>query len=242
MEVAMKSNQFRIIVVALFALSIACGGQSAQTKPANKPPAEVEAQLKKLEEAKAKGRALEAELKSLPTAELAKRLEADSKTDVEPFNSVAFREARGRGAQAGAELAGYVKNPDRSSFLTLMAVYTTNKDAYNRLDVKLRAAILTEALRTSKEFNSWGLPHLYWEDAAKALIGTGEAAEQGLRALLKENREAPVWGSEEASESQRYKYRVKDYAWALLMEIRGKRTEIPVEPENRDRMIAELGG
>jgi hypothetical protein len=49
-----------------------------------------------------------------------------------------------------------------------------------------------------------------------------------------------MWGSEEVVESQRYGYRVCDYAWALLKAIRGEKVEVPTDPKERDRMIAEL--
>ena len=237
----MKKDYLSTIMVAFVGLSISCGGQTGQTPRSNKPPAEVEPHLKKLEEAKARGEAQEREYTQMQLPELVMRLEADSAKGVEPFNSVAFREARRRGRGAGTELAAYVNKPDRSSFLTLMAVHKTSKEDYDRLDLKLRASILTDALRTSKQFNTWGLPHRYWEDAAKVLIETGEAAEPALRSLLTDTREAPVWGSEEAMEYQKYKYRVKDYAWALLLEIRKQKTEIPVDPEARDRLIQEVG-
>ncbi len=240
----MKPNHLIVIVLALVALSVGCGsqtGSTGQAKPSKTPPAEMQPHLKKLEEAEAKGKKMEAEFRAMSVPDLVKRLEEDSVKSVEPFNSVAFRQVRTRGAGAGRELAGFVKKADRSSFLTLMGVYATSKEDYNRIDVALRAAILTDALRGSKHFNTWGLPHLYWEDAAKALIETGQAAEPALREMLKDSRDAPVWGSEEVHEYQRYKYRVKDYAWALLMEIRGTRTEIPPEPEARDRLIAQFG-
>jgi hypothetical protein len=63
-------------------------------------------------------------------------------------------------------LAAAVKAANRSSFLTLMALRKVGKEAYGTVDGKLKVAILVDALRTSKYFNTWGLPYLYWEDAA----------------------------------------------------------------------------
>ena len=39
-------------------------------------------------------------------------------------------------------------------------------------------------------------------------------------------------------EYKRYNYRVSDYAWALLNEIRGQKIQIPEDPAARDRMQA----
>jgi len=177
----------------------------------------------------------------MPVAELVRRLEADSAKVIEPFNSLGYREAVSRGSALGPELAAAVKAANRSSFLTLMAPRKVSKEAYGTVDDKLKVAILVDALRTSKYFNTWGLPHLYWEDAAKAVIELGDSAVEPLKGLLQDTREAPVWGSEEVMEYQQYKYRVNDYAWALLREITGRKTEIPTDPATRNKMMTDLG-
>jgi hypothetical protein len=134
-------------------------------------------------------------------------------------------------------LSAHIKEADRSSFLALLAVHKLDPEAYRALDAKKRASILADALRQSKTFNAWGIPHLYWEDAGKALVELGEAAAGPLKALLKDDRAAPVWGSEEAAEYAKYKYRVKDYAWALLQAAETKKADIPADPAARDRLI-----
>jgi hypothetical protein len=40
-------------------------------------------------------------------------------------------------------------------------------------------------------------------------------------------------------EYEEYKYRVCDYAWVMLMEIKGKKIEIAVDPAARDRSISD---
>ena len=75
--------------------------------------------------------------------------------------------------------------------------------------------------------------------AGKAFIELGEAAAGPLKSLLKDDRAAPLWGSEETAEFEKYKYRVKDYAWALLLGAEKKKVEIPTDPAARDRLIAE---
>lgn len=61
-----------------------------------------------------------------------------------------------------------------------------------------------------------------------------------LRPLLEDKRSAPLWGSEEVAEFQRYQYRVCDYAWALIAEILNRKSVIPADPSARDQQIAAL--
>jgi hypothetical protein len=231
------------VVVAgsiLLLAEASCGGgpQATQSQSRTEPPASVQPLLKQVEAGQEKKRELEAEYKALQLPELVRRLEADSARDVEPFNSLAYREAITRGATVGKELSTSLKAPNRTSFFTLMAVRKLNREAYGSVDAKLKAAILVDALRASKHFNTWGLPHLYWEDSAKAIVELGQTAAEPLKSLLQDKRPAPVWGSEEVMEYQKYQYRVSDYAWALLMQIEGKKVEIPTDPAQRDRLIA----
>ena len=214
---------------------------SCAVKPNNSgPPVQVQPYQQRLETAQAKQPAIRAEYKALSVLELIRRLESDSSKDVEPFNSLAYREAVARGAAIGRELATSIKSQDRSSFLTLLAVRKTYREGYDALDAKSKAAILVSALQNSKYFNAWGLPHLYWEDAAKALIELKDVAAPALTALLQEQRTAPLWGSEEAMESKAYNYRLKDYAWALLLEISGEKVTIPREAGARDQLISTM--
>ena len=134
-------------------------------------------------------------------------------------------------------MASSIKSPDRTSFLALIALREVNKDLYSTIEPDLGLAVLLDTLRTSEFFNAWGLPHLYWEDAALAVIEYGREAIEPLQPFLKDDRPAQVWGSEEVTESDLYQYRVKDYAWAMLIEIRGERVEIPVDPVARDKLI-----
>jgi hypothetical protein len=214
--------------------------EGPQSRQAAEPPVHVQPYLKKVEEGQAKKRAMEAEYKAMQVSELVGRLEVDSKRDIEPFNSPAYREAVSRGPAAGEALASFINTNDKSSFLSLIAIRKVNKNAYDSVDGKIKAAILVDALRASKYFNTWGLPHSYWESSAKAIIELGDVAVEPLMNLLQDRRAAPVWGSEEALEYKKYKYRVNDYAWALLMEIKGRKIQIPVDPKKRDQMISDV--
>lgn len=205
------------------------------------PPTAARGLLRKVETGAAKRQAVQAEYRAMTVPQLVNRLEADAARDVEPFNCLAYRELVSRGPQVGKELASFIKAPDRASFLTLVALRKVNTDVYQAVDRQVAVRILIDALRTSKYFNTWGLPHLYWEDAAKAIMEQGNLAVEPLKALLQDKREAPVWGSEEVMEYRRFKYRVCDYAWALLMEIRKEKVAIPVDLRSRDeRILAAL--
>lgn len=238
----MKTKYIFLIATIILGCWLAgsCSKKHSSNGVAKEPPPQVREQLRKQEEADAKRKASEEAYKKMQIAELVRKLEEDSGKDVEPFNSLAFREASTRGAGAARELAAAIRNSNRGSFLTLMAVRKLSKDDYNKIDEKSRIAILVDKFRNTKYFNAWGLPHLYWEEPAKALIEGGRNAVPLLMQLLRETREAPVWGSEEAGEYKKYKYRVCDYAMAMILEIQGKKGEIPVKPEDRDRIIQSL--
>lgn len=175
-------------------------------------------------------------LKAMDATQLAGELAADAAKGREPFNSSAFREAVSRGEAAAPALAQAV-GPDRNSLLALLAVRRMSASAYQTIEQPRRVIILIDALRSSNMFNTWGIPHLRWEEAAQAIVAEGQAAEKPLTELLSDTRPAPVWGGEEYAEYLRYKYRVKDYAWALLREIRQQKGEIPADPAQRDQLI-----
>ena len=178
------------------------------------------------------------ELKGMDVTRLAQELANESQTGIEPFNSLAFAEMVRRGADAAGTLASQITKPDRSSFFGLLALKKIGPTQYKQLKPDLRVSILIDALKNSKYFNTWGMPHLSWTDNAKAIIEEGKAAEAPLTALLEDKRDAPSWGYEQYTEYQRYKYRVCDYAWALLNELRGQKTQIPEDPASRDRLEA----
>jgi hypothetical protein len=224
-----------LITAATIAAVSFCLGCAATSK--RQPPAKARPLIREVDKGQSKRKALEAKYKGMSVTDLSKELEADSAKDVEPFNSPAYREIISRGQRTGAELAAFVTISNRTSFLSLLAVRKIDPSAYGSISIRTKTPILIDALRTSKFFNTWGLPHLYWEDAAKGIIELKENAVEPLNALLKDKRSAPVWGSEEAMEYSKYKYRVCDYAWALLMEIQQRKVQIPTDPNVRDTLM-----
>ena len=205
---------------------------------------EMDEKTKQLEELEAKRVATIRNLAAMNTEQLALALAADSERGREPFNSMALAEAVTRGSDFATQLAPLLRDADKRSFLALATLRTMKSDQYAELDPQFRVAVLIDALATSETFNTWGLPHLYWEDSAKAIIDEGEPAVPALKELLRDTRDAPMWGSEEVVEYELYRYRVCDYAWALLTEIRGeaKKDAIPRDPKERDVLIEEMLG
>lgn len=222
-----------LFIVLLFGANTTKAGQEKETEKI------FDERLKQLKELQTKRENRIKQLKAMDVGQLAHELATESEKGVEPFNSLPFAEIVSRGEGVGSMLKPLLTQANRNSLLGLLALRKVSPTQYQSLDPALRVAVLTDALSNSKYFNTWGLPHLYWEDAAKAIVAEGKAAEQSLSALLRNTRDAPMWGSDEVREYQRYKYRICDYAWTILNEISGKRVEIPMNPAERDKLIAE---
>lgn len=219
-----------------------CGpGDESGMADKNKEPEKIVAlRTQVLNDAQKKRENRQKQVKAMDTAQLANELAEESAKGREPFNSIAFAETVSRGENGAIVLGPLLTKRDRTSLLGLLALRQMSEEHYKALVPELRVRVLVETLRTSKHFNSWGLPHLRWEYAANALIAEGAAAERTVLPLLEDKRDAPVWGSEEFAEYQRYRYRVCDYAWAILKEIRKEKISIPESPTERDRLIQEL--
>jgi hypothetical protein len=239
-----KQNALPMLPLLAMLLTTGCNQQAGQTAGSNANRAEkpeiVDKRTAVLQDAQKKREARTQALKAMDVPHLALELEADSKKGVEPFNSLAFAEMISRKDVAGT-LAPAITKPDRASLLGLLALRKIGPDNYRQLSADLRVNILIDALKSSEHFNTWGMPHLSWEEGAKAIIEEGRAADKQLTALLTDKRPAPVWGSEGYLEYQRYQYRVCDYAWALLNEIKGQKVQIPEDPAARDRLETESG-
>jgi hypothetical protein len=173
-------------------------------------------------------------------AALAARLESQSRKGIEPWNSLAYEEIVSRGETGAAELATLLSSPDQGSLLGLLAVMKANPKRYADMAPDFRVNVLLDALKKSIHFNVWGLPIGGWEDAGSALIGEGKKAESALYTLLKDDRAAPVWGSQGLREYREYQYRVKDYSLSLIYAIKHMPDELPESQAERDKLIDEL--
>lgn len=227
----------------LAALMLFCGCPKAPAHgrtTATEKPDVVKQREDVLNDAAQKRAAWSAKVKAMSPAELAVELKSESEHGREPFNSMAFAEAVHRGEAAAPALAAAITTDDRSSLLTLLAVRAASRATYDTIAPERRVNILVDALRTSPAFNTWGMPHAKWEYAAQSLAGEGDLAVRKLTPLLEDKRPAPTWGSEDRMQYEQYKYRVCDYAWALIAAIRQQKIEIPRDPAARDREIAGL--
>lgn len=180
--------------------------------------------------------------KAMKNAELIEKLDEQSAARKEPFNSPAYRELVGRNDVDPKALAAEVeKTRNGDGLLALLLLRRQNQKAYNAIPAAVRAAVLTDALATSKRFNTWGLPNTYREDAPQALIEAGESAVPALKRLLSDKRPAPMMGSKEAMISQKYHLRVCDYALAYLERIKGDTSfRLPESVAGRDEKINEI--
>jgi hypothetical protein len=167
-------------------------------------------------------------------AQLAEQLAIDSQRGREPFNSMAFAEAVSRSGEEAKILAQSLRAPDRSSLLGLLALQRISPEAYRDKGAAFRIAVLVDTLKNGRYFNTFGLPHVHWEEAARAIVAEGEPAVAALRPLLADERPAPVWGSEDYSEYRRFDYRVQDYALALILAIHGQ--AMPATPDRAERL------
>lgn len=225
-----KLFSWTAVALGILLLSTGCGEQK---KSGGMPP-EKAAELRALQE---KRENRKKQLHGMTGAQLAQELASDSTKGREPFNSSAYQETVSRREGVAADLKQSLTRPDRSSLLSLLALRRVAPTQYHGLEPSLRVNVLLSSLESSQYFNTWGIPNDYWEDAAMALIEEGAAAEPGLIKLLGDKRLAPVFGSEGATISAQFHYRVCDYAWALLNDIRQKKVEIPADPAARDQLI-----
>jgi hypothetical protein len=178
-------------------------------------------------------------LHQLGPADLAQELARDSLIGREPFNSFAFVEAS-RSRERAAGLNSLLVASDRSSLLTLLALRRAAPELYRAKAQSFKVSVLVDALQNARYFNTFGLPHLHWEEAAQALIEEGEVALNALKPLLVDERPAPVWGSEDYSEYRRYDFRVQDYAYSLIKSIRREPVVLPTNRQERLTLIERL--
>ncbi len=169
-----------LVVLGVSALILACN-----QKPATSQTAAIARQQEELAALEAKRQTRAQELKGMDVPRLIDQLSADSTRGVEPFNSTAFREIVSRGASAAAPLKTALSTPRSSSLLGLLALRRISPAEYKSLEPGLRSQILVGSLRTSKFFNSWGLPHVAWEEAGKALIEEGPRGRKRARRITR---------------------------------------------------------
>jgi hypothetical protein len=88
--------------------------------------------------------------------------------------------------------------------------------------------------------NHWGMPGEYLERLGRTTVALGRGALPCLSRLLDDRRPLGYHGSEEPTLSAAMGYRVCDLAAYLISEITGRHFENARDPEERDKVIAEL--
>jgi hypothetical protein len=178
---------------------------------------------------------------AMDNATLLNRLVEQSKAQREPFNSLAYRELKTRTDVDPNALTALVRqNQNAGGLLPLLLLRKLHNQVYTSLPAETRAKVLTDALQTSKTFNTWGLPGFYLEDASYAMIEAGRSAVPVLKRMLSETRPAPLFGSKEYMLSQQLKYRLCDYALFFLKRIEGDtQFRLPATPAERDTLIKQ---
>lgn len=225
-------------ILSLFLAVTGCSTGEQESAEANQAKREHLEQLNLLAE---KRESTQTAIKGMDIPELFKTMEADAQQGREPFNSPAFREITTSRREAGEALIQAIRAQRGASYISFLALRKIDSKGYASIAENYKLNALLGELGRSTSYNKWGLPHLYWEDAAKAIIEMGEAAVPGLKNFLKDTTPAPVWGSEEVAEYEAYGYRRCDYALALLMAIFGQDTKtLPKQPEARDALIDRI--
>ncbi len=222
-------------------LCICLAGCASQEKTAPPLTADQSAAKKMLEAQMKEAAQTTRTYHEMDNAALLGHLAEQSKALREPFNSLAYRELQTRKDVDPKALTALVKdNQNAGGLLPLLLLRKLENKAYMDVAAETRAKVLTDALQASKNFNSWGLPNVYLEDASNAMIEAGRSAVPALKRMLGETRPAPLFGSKEYMVAQQYKYRLCDYALFFLKRIEGDAEfKLPRNSEERDGLIKQ---
>ncbi|MCO5949093.1 hypothetical protein [Mucilaginibacter flavidus] len=235
----MKLHILRVLpIILIFPCMFSCSRKKQQKE---EPKPVVSQRDSVLLDADKKRNAWAQQLQAMTVKQLTDQLSKESVKGLEPFNSMAYKELISRKSVAIDTIQNAViKNANRSSLLSLLAVRKLSQPVYQKLDAQVKASVYVDALRSAKTFNTFGLPHAKWEEAAQAIIEAGPVTTRGLEALLTDKRPAPMWGSEDYMEYKLYNYRVKDYAYALIIASQKGKLQLPKDSDERDKMIDAL--
>lgn len=237
----MKSHILRVLpIILIFPCMFSCSQKKKQNEE-SKPV--VSQRDSVLGDADKKRAAWAQQLRGMTVKQLTDQLSKESVKGLEPFNSMAYKELTSRKEVAIDTIQNAViKKADRSALLNLLAVRKLSPPAYQKLDAQVKASVYVDALRSAKTFNTFGLPHSKWEEAAQAITEAGPVTTRALEALLTDSRPAPMWGSEDYMEYKLYNYRIKDYAYALIVGAQKGQPQLPKDTAARDKLIDALKG
>jgi hypothetical protein len=239
----MMMKNTRIASTAALLLCVALAGCTASKDKTNVPLTADQTSAKtKLESQMQDAAQTTQAYHAMDSTTLLGKLLDQSKAQNEPFNSLAFRELKGRTDVDSKALTTMVnQNANASGLLPLLLLRRLDNKSYLAVPAETRAKILTDALSSSKYYNTWGLPNFYLEEASHAMIESGKAAVPALKRMLSDTRPAPTFGSQEYMIYKQYNYRLCDYALFFLDQIDGKTgVKLPVSPAERDTLIKEM--
>ena len=174
--------------------------------------------------------------------ELRALLQREAAMEMPPETSETVERAAALGPAATDALRAELAGGGVQALLALEALRAADAGAWEAIPAADRATIYADALRSSQTFNAWGLPGFSLSGTSRAVVGLGQAAVEELRPLLGDEREAPLFGSQDATTASAYGNRVRDYAFVLIAEIQGVPYEYDRSPVERDRQIAALAG
>jgi hypothetical protein len=134
-------------------------------------------------------------------------------------------------------------NQDYSSYHLLLAVRRYHPASYKKIPSTQKAAVLCSALKHLHYLNDWGYlapkqPHD--GESATALLEEKQAAISALVPLLGDDNPAPLFGSQESTMSNKFKYRRKDFAFRYIVLLLGETPEFAPDPPERDKSIEGL--
>lgn len=133
-----------------------------------------------------------------------------------------------------------IDTPDHTSYHLLLYLKKHAPEELHAIPQPLQATVLCDALNHVTYCNDFGYlepSESFTKTSGKMLVLLGEAALPPLREMLNNNKEAPLFGMEEATLSSIYAYRRKDFAWYFLSQIEGRDFSFPASPEERDLQI-----
>jgi hypothetical protein len=234
----MKSYILRVLpIILIFPCLFSC----SQRKQNQEPKPVVSQRDSVLADADKKRTAWAQQLRAMTVKQLTDQLSKESVKGLETFNSTAYKELISRKSVTIDTIQNAViKDANHSSLLNLLAIRKLSPPVYQKLDAQVKASVFVDALRSAKTFNAFGLPHGKWEETAQAIIEAGPVTTRALEALLTDTRPAPMWGSEDYMEYKLYNYRVKDYAYALIISSQKGQLQLSKDPAERDKLIDAL--
>lgn len=135
-----------------------------------------------------------------------------------------------------------LSSPDYQSYHLLFALIKTRNPVVSIPD-EIKASILCSALGHLVYYNDWTLldpVESNERQAGQEILDVGKNALICLVPLLDNSRPAPFFGSEDATMSKVYQYRINDFAFRYISLILKNEAPFLPQPQSRDSLIQIL--